>query len=355
MKKVWVLGSGQLGAMLKHAGMPLAIDVRPIGLHDADDFTLAPEDVVTAEQELWPDTPATAKLAVHERFVNKDVFSIIADRKTQKSHIDGLDIATAPWHSVESGTTTASLHDSLGERVLLKRRTGGYDGKGQHWLKQAESTEIPADWYGEAIAEKAINFDKEVSLVGARNAQGECFFYPLALNLHVNGVLNASVAGLKRLEHLQAQAEEMLGKILQSFDYVGVMAMECFREGDTLMVNELAPRVHNSGHWTQAGATISQFEAHLRTIADLPMITPQLKGLSVMINLLGTPYDNRWLSVQGAELYWYNKGVRPGRKLGHINFCQSDVELMAAQLDQLSAYLPEHYDEVIEWSKQNLA
>lgn len=349
MKKVWVLGSGQLGAMLKHAGMPLALDVRPIGLNDEDNFTLAPEDIVTAEQELWPDTPATAKLAAHKQFVNKDVFSIIADRKTQKTHIDNLGIATAPWISVEAGTSEAQLHNNLGERVLLKRRTGGYDGKGQHWLKQSDGTAIPQEWFGEAIAEQAINFDEEVSLVGARNAKGECFFYPLALNLHVNGVLTASVAGLKRLEMLQAQAEEMLSKILNSFDYVGVMAMECFRKGDTLMVNELAPRVHNSGHWTQAGANISQFEAHLRAIVDLPMTTPRVKGLSVMINLLGTPYDNNWLSVDGAELYWYNKGVRPARKLGHINFCQNDIAVLREQLGSLAEYLPENYNSVISW------
>ena len=159
--------------------------------------------------------------------------------------------------------------------MLLKRRTGGYDGRGQHWLKQSQTTEIPADWRNEAIAEQAINFDEEVSLVGCRTADGQCHFYPLALNLHQDGILMASISPLARLDHLQQQAQAILAKIMAALEYVGVMAMECFRVGDRLLVNELAPRVHNSGHWTQAGCHISQFELHLRALARLPV--PQLK------------------------------------------------------------------------------
>src|SRR5690606_19681138 len=202
--------------------------------------------------------------------------------------------------------------------------TGGYAGKGQYWLRAAEGNEIPADWHEQAIAEQAINFNEEVSLVGARNAAGECVFYPLTLNLHVNGILLGSVAPLKRLESLQHLAETMLETLLHHLNYVGVMAMECFRVDDRLMINELAPRVHNSGHWTQAGASINHLECHLRAIAGLTLGTPGLKGQSLMVNLVGTEHNDQWLAVPGAEVVWYGKSVLPGRKVGHINISHTD-------------------------------
>src|SRR5690606_11376228 len=125
-----------------------------------------------------------------------------------------LGLATAPWAHVDKSTTAADLHSKFGERVLLKRRTGGCDGKGQYWLKKSQGDEIPADWHELAIAEQAINFNEEVSLVGARNAAGQCVFYPLTLNLHVDGILLASVAPLQRVAHLQALAETMLATLL---------------------------------------------------------------------------------------------------------------------------------------------
>lgn len=344
---IWVLGAGQLGAMLQTAGRPLNVDVRPVDIESTSAPALQPNDVVTAEREQWPTTVATETLAAHTNFVNRDVFGLLADRKTQKSLIDDLHLATAPWQAVETDTTEATLHAKLGEHVLLKRRTGGYDGRGQHWLREPQHT-IPNDWYGEAIAEQAIAFDEEVSLIGARDALGNCVFYPLTLNLHVNGILLGSVAPLKRLSHLQAQAEAMLSALLNRLNYVGVMAMECFRTGDQLMINELAPRVHNSGHWTQAGASINQFELHLRGVSGLPLGTPTIKGTNVMVNLVGTQQQTAWLAIPGAEQVWYGKEVRPGRKVGHIN-CSGDASHLKNTLDSLQPHLPDHYADVITW------
>ncbi len=197
-QRIWVLGAGQLGAMLKHAGMPLDLDVCPVDINEATAPALAANDLVTAEREQWPETLVTNALAQHTRFINKNVFGRLADRKTQKELIDTLGIATAPWRNVAGDITANELRDQLGERVLLKRRTGGYDGKGQHWLR-TDDDQVPEDWQGEAIAEQAIDFDEEVSLVGVRNAAGDCVFYPLTLNLHLNGILYASVAPLARL------------------------------------------------------------------------------------------------------------------------------------------------------------
>lgn len=354
-QRIWVLGAGQLGAMLKHAGMPLDLEVYPIDINEASAPALVPADLVTAEREQWPDTLVTHALAQHPRFINKTVFGRLADRKTQKELIDSLGIATAPWRNVIGDITANELRDQLGERVLLKRRTGGYDGRGQHWLR-TDDDQIPDDWQGEAIAEQAISFDEEVSLVGVRNAAGDCVFYPLTLNLHLNGILYASVAPLARLQPLQAQAETMLGKILNELDYVGVMAMETFRVGDQLLINELAPRVHNSGHWTQAGASISQFEYHLRAVANMAIPEPQVIGLNVMINLIGTHYNPAWRNLSCARTYWYGKEVRAGRKLGHINIVGENATQVRETLVLLGDLLPEqHYAQALAWSLDAVA
>jgi len=354
-QRIWVLGAGQLGAMLKHAGMPLALDVCPIDINEAQAPDLRAEDIVTAEREQWPETLVTQALALHPRFINQNVFGLLADRKTQKELIDSLGLATAPWRNVSNDISANELRDQLGERVLLKRRTGGYDGRGQHWLR-TDDDQVPADWQGEAIAEQAINFDEEVSLVGVRNAQGECVFYPLTLNLHLNGILYASIAPLTRLAQLQAEAEAMLSKLLNALDYVGVMAMETFRLGDQLLINELAPRVHNSGHWTQAGASISQFEYHLRAVAGMATPKPQILGQNVMINLIGTDYNPNWLNLSAARTYWYGKEVRPGRKVGHINLVSQNVAELQQTLQDLTPFLPDaFYNEAIAWSLNALA
>lgn len=350
MNKVWVLGHGQLGAMLQHAAMPLGVSVTPVALDAAQVPDFKPEDYITAEIEKWPLTPVTERLADHPNFVNRDVFGRLADRYTQKQLIDELGLMTAPWYLVDEALSADAVYQSLGERALMKMRTGGYDGRGQFWLKQAEGTQIPDDWRNQAIVEQAINFDEECAIVGVRDRAGHTYFYPLTLTLQLDGVLTAAVAPLPRLQPLQAKAEAMLGRLMTALDYVGVMAMECFRVGDELIINELAPRVHNTAHWTQSGTHISQFESHVRAVAGLPVVQPQVKDLSVMINLLGTAYDERWWAVPGAEPYWYGKSLREGRKMGHINFTRCQGCDLIASLNTLKTLLPARYEPVIDWA-----
>ena len=355
MTRIWVLGAGQLGAMLQHAGQPLALDVRPVDIDDQHLPELTATDRVTAEREQWPDTQVTRLLSLHPNFINASSFTTLADRLTQKQLLDHLQLATAPWLPFEGDTDLTQLHQTLGERVLLKRRCGGYDGRGQHWLSanNTDADHLQA-WRGHAIVEQRIDFTEEVSLIGARSADGQEIYYPLTLNLHVDGILMASIAPLARLTPLQQTAQQMLSRLMQHLGYVGVMAMECFRVGKQLLINELAPRVHNSGHWTQAGAGLNQFEAHLRAVAGLPLCTPHSKCLTVMINLIGVAHDTRWLGVPGAELYWYNKSVRPGRKVGHINVTEGDVSQLNQRLSQLQMHLPNQYAQVISWTQQAL-
>lgn len=354
MSALWVLGAGQLGAMLKQAGTPLGIDVRPVDIESTEVLALGEDDIITAEREEWPKTVATKQLATHSNFVNLETFPQLADRLTQKQWLDKLELTTAPWFPVENDSTAQYAYDTLGERVLMKRRRGGYDGKGQYWLKASENTQIPSDWKGAAIAEQAINFDEEMSLVGVRDKNGQCYFYPLTLNLHINGILYASIAPLERLAPLQKKAEAMLSKLMNALDYVGVMAMECFRVDDELLINELAPRVHNSGHWTQAGAATCQFENHVRAVSGLPLAPTTVKNQSMMVNLIGVDVDYDWLNIEGLELYWYKKTVRPGRKVGHLNICSGDLEKLQSMLTSLHTKLPEPYPQALKWLSKNL-
>ncbi len=177
----------------------------------------------------------------------------------------------------------------------------------------------------------------------------------MALNLHQDGILAITLAPLARLLPLQNQAEAMLAKIMDELEYVGVMAMECFRVGDDLLINELAPRVHNSGHWTQAGASISQFEYHVRAIADLPLGPPVIKHESVMVNLIGIDYNHEWLAIPGAEVFWYGKQVRPARKVGHINFAMTDRAQLLASLQCLKPMMGNWYAPALDWALQELS
>ncbi|MEQ9888353.1 5-(carboxyamino)imidazole ribonucleotide synthase [Pectobacterium zantedeschiae] len=354
MKPVCVLGNGQLGRMLRQAGEPLGIAVYPVGLDAEPESVPFHNSVITAEIERWPETALTRELAEHTAFANRDIFPRLADRLTQKQLLDSLNLATAPWQLLASADEWPHVFSSLGELAIVKRRVGGYDGRGQWRLRDGEQQTLPTDCYGECIVEQGINFSGEVSLVGARNTHGKCVFYPLTHNLHQDGILRTSVAFPQPDPQLQKQAEHMLSAIMNALGYVGVMAMECFIVGDHLLINELAPRVHNSGHWTQNGASISQFELHLRAILDLPLPVPVVETPSVMVNLIGTDVNIDWLALPLVHLHWYEKEVRPGRKVGHLNLPSSDTAQLQHTLQSLAPLLPEEYHSGLAWAEEKL-
>ncbi|HFF8940972.1 5-(carboxyamino)imidazole ribonucleotide synthase [Serratia marcescens] len=355
MKPVCVLGNGQLGRMLRQAGEPLGIAVYPVGIDAEPEVVPYQNSVITAEIERWPETALTRELATHSAFVNRDIFPRLADRLTQKQLLDQLGLATAPWQLLASAAEWPQVFAALGELAIVKRRVGGYDGRGQWRLRPGQEAELPADAYGECIVEQGINFSGEVSLVGARGHDGRSVFYPLTHNLHEDGILRASVALPQPNPALQQQAEQMLAAILNELNYVGVMAMECFIVGDRLLINELAPRVHNSGHWTQNGASISQFELHLRAILGLPLPQPVVSTPSVMVNLIGTAVNEQWLSLPLVHLHWYEKEVRPGRKVGHLNLNDPSAADLRQALQALAPLLPGEYQSGLAWAQQKLA
>ncbi|HGM5088856.1 TPA: 5-(carboxyamino)imidazole ribonucleotide synthase [Serratia marcescens] len=354
MKPVCVLGNGQLGRMLRQAGEPLGIAVYPVGIDAEPEAVPYQNSVITAEIERWPETALTRELATHSAFVNRDIVPRLADRLTQKQLLDQLGLATAPWQLLASAAEWPQVFASLGELAIVKRRVGGYDGRGQWRLRPGQEAELPADAYGECIVEQGINFSGEVSLVGARGHDGRSVFYPLTHNLHEDGILRTSVALPQPNPALQQQAEQMLAAILNELNYVGVMAMECFIVGDRLLINELAPRVHNSGHWTQNGASISQFELHLRAILGLPLPQPVVSTPSVMVNLIGTAVNEQWLSLPLVHLHWYEKEVRPGRKVGHLNLNDPSAAVLRQALQALAPLLPGEYQSGLAWAQQKL-
>lgn len=354
MKPVCVLGNGQLGRMLRQAGEPLGIAVYPVGL-DAEPSALPiAQSVITAEIERWPETALTRELANHPAFVNRDIFPRLADRLTQKQLLDQLNLATAPWQLLADKSEWTAVFSTLGELAIVKRRTGGYDGRGQWRLRADETAMLPDECYGECIVEQGINFSGEVSLVGARGHDGRTVFYPLTHNLHQDGILRTSVAFPQADAAQQQQAEAMLSAIMHELKYVGVMAMECFVTPQGLLINELAPRVHNSGHWTQNGASISQFELHLRAVLGLPLPQPVVFAPSVMVNLIGTDLNTDWLQQPLVHLHWYDKEVRAGRKVGHLNLTDSDPARLTAALNALVPLLPDAYASGIAWAVAKL-
>ncbi|MGL5007858.1 MAG: 5-(carboxyamino)imidazole ribonucleotide synthase [Plesiomonas sp.] len=355
MNQIWVLGNGQLGDMLQQAGAAMNVVVTPFGFDDHP--PLLPDNaIISAEIEQWPNTALTRQFSQHVGFINHDTFPLLADRFTQKQRIDQLKLATSPWCALNCATQWPDIIAQLGEKLIVKRRKGGYDGRGQWRVMQADDQcNIPDDMYGECIVEQMIPFDSEVSLVGARGRDGTQVFYPLTHNLHENGILRASVALSTPNVALQHQAEQMLGSLMESLEYVGVMAMECFVVGNQLLINELAPRVHNSGHWTQAGASISQFELHLRALLGWPLHTPVVPSPAVMVNIIGTPLNEEWLSVPLARLHWYGKSVREGRKLGHINMTHPNAFALNTALSHLFVLLPVEYRSGIHWAQKILS
>ncbi|MEW5291148.1 5-(carboxyamino)imidazole ribonucleotide synthase [Erwinia papayae] len=354
MKPVCVLGNGQLGRMLRQAGEPLGITVHPVGLDAEPEALPIQQSVITAEIERWPETALTRELADHNAFVNRDIFPRLADRLTQKQLLDQLGLPTAPWQLLADSSEWSQVFATLGELAIVKRRTGGYDGRGQWRLRKDDTSSLPAECYGECIVEQGINFSAEVSLVGARGHNGDTVFYPLTHNLHQEGILRTSVAFPHPDKTQQRQAETMLSAIMNELNYVGVMAMECFVVPEGLLINELAPRVHNSGHWTQNGASISQFELHLRAILNLPLPQPMVSTPSVMVNLIGTAVNRDWLSLPLVHLHWYEKEVRPGRKVGHLNLSDVSADALQDTLHALLPQLPEEYASGIGWAVEKL-
>lgn len=313
-----VIGAGQLGAMMGEVAWRLGIELWRY-CPDTHRYFFGTEmdargdtgpvefDWVTAERELLPQTP------FHGVLLNLSTYQLVSDRLPQKKLYDELGLPTAPWGELNTGESADPLLRDIGSKLVVKARQGGYDGKGQ-WRVSEPGFVSETD----CIAEAMIPFSREVSIVGVRGADGRKLFYPVVENVHQDGILVETLAPAPEAGKWQAEAEHILGTLMDHLQYVGVMAVELFDCGDKLLINEMAPRVHNSGHWSQDGANVCQFELHLRAVAGLPLPEKLSWVPTRMDNLIGVALDYQWLAGNG-KVHWYNKEPRPGRKVGHIN------------------------------------
>ncbi|MGY6565037.1 MAG: 5-(carboxyamino)imidazole ribonucleotide synthase [Halomonadaceae bacterium] len=338
---IGVLGAGQLGRMLALAGYPLAnrftfLDTTghpSAGIGDVmiytdqhhllDDF-LAKVDLVTYEFEHLPVALVQAIEEVKPVYPTSEAIRICQNRAEEKALFDRLAIPTPAYRIVESAEALEAAARELGTPVVAKSVTEGYDGKGQAVLRDpAEAAEA---WrsinHPKLIVEAFVDFVREVSIIAVRGREGEMAFYPMAENLHVDGILRYSLAPMPDLdEAVQQTADGYIRALLDELDYVGVLTLELFQTRDgKLLANEMAPRVHNSGHWTMDGAVTSQFENHLRAIQGLPLGDTSARMPTCMVNVIGQEGDPAAiLAISDAHLHRYDKSERPGRKLAHVN------------------------------------
>lgn len=279
-------------------------------------------DVVTFEFE---NVPAEALAAVRSPRPPAGALAASQDRLTEKQLFEKLGVATAPYRAVISLEELHAAVGELGAPAVLKTRRLGYDGKGQARISHPEDVAEAWRAIGEApaILEGLVEFERELSIVAVRGADGETAFYPLTENVHRDGILResrapAAVDGAGAASLAQT-ARRYAQSLLDDLDYVGVLALELFQHGARLLANEFAPRVHNSGHWTIDAAPTSQFENHIRAVAGLPLGATEPATECVMLNLIGgAPPVDELLAVPGAHLHLYGKEPRPGRKIGHV-------------------------------------
>jgi 5-(carboxyamino)imidazole ribonucleotide synthase len=375
---IGILGGGQLGYMLALAGYPLGLRFRfldpspeaPVGriaqrvTADFDDQAALEKfasglELVTYEFE---NVPVAATRFLSERvpvFPPPAALEVAQDRLQEKALFRKLGIATtefAPVHNLKSLDAAVA---AIGLPAVLKTSRLGYDGKGQWTIRTAADVEklkheitdtfVKGPSVNGAqssresapfILERFITFTRELSILGVRARNGDIVFYPLVQNRHHGGILRLSIAPAPSLAlGLQRQAEDIARRILTELDYAGVLAIEFFEDQGRLVANEMAPRVHNSGHWTIEGAVTSQFENHLRAVLDLPLGSTKVYGFAAMLNLIGeTPDRAEVLAIPGAHLHLYGKSPRPGRKLGHITLWTSSFEELSASLRALPPF-----------------
>ena len=350
--KIGVIGGGQLGRMLALAGTPLGmnfafLDPAPdacaaaLGEHLRADYgdqdrlrQLADEvDLVTFEFESVPAETVAFLSQFVPVFPSAEALRIARDRWFEKSMLKELGIPTPEFADVLSQDDLDAAVASIGLPAVLKTRTLGYDGKGQKVLRKAEEVTGAFAELGSVpcILEGFVPFSGEVSLIAVRGRDGQTAFYPLVHNTHEDGILRLSVASSHH--PLQALAEDYASRVLTKLDYVGVLAFEFFEIDGGLKANEIAPRVHNSGHWTIEGAECSQFENHLRAVTGLPLGSTAKLGESAMLNFIGAvPPVEKVIAVEDCHLHHYGKAFKAGRKVGHATLRCPDRATLDRQI-----------------------
>lgn len=343
---IGILGGGQLGRMLSLAAARLGFDtaildpdpngpaarvaahsiVGPYDDPEALSALAEVADVITFEFENVPAVVVEQLLALGAVVApNGHSLAVAQDRIEEKTFLNAAGLATVPFAKVDSEADLKVALKKLGGPLLLKTRRGGYDGKGQIWVNAASAAAAALAELGggPCIAEGAADFRREVAVIGARGRNGEIALYPLTESHHENGILRRASAPARATPRVLAEAERIAATLLSALDYVGVLGVELFERDDgKLLVNEFAPRVHNTGHWTLDGCEVDQFEQHIRAIAGWPLGPTAATHHVEMTNLLGDEAES-WSKIARepeSRVWLYGKGEpRPGRKMGHVN------------------------------------
>jgi 5-(carboxyamino)imidazole ribonucleotide synthase len=292
--------------------------------------------VVTYE---WEGVPADTAHALRREapvYPLPRALEVSQDRLVEKDALASLGIETAPYRAVDDRASLDAAIGDLGMPAVLKTRRGGYDGKGQAVLRSPADIDAAWEQLGGVplILEGFVDFSRELSIVAVRGRDGETKCWPAVENRHVGGILHLTRAPAPGLDAaLQRRAEACITPLLDSLEYVGVCCIELFETDGTLRANEIAPRVHNSGHWTIEGADTSQFENHVRAILGWPLGSTAPRGASAMVNCVATmPDRDAVLAIPGAHLHDYGKEPRPGRKLGHVTVTAADEATLEGRL-----------------------
>ncbi|WP_343598201.1 5-(carboxyamino)imidazole ribonucleotide synthase [Acinetobacter sp.] len=361
-KTIGIFGGGQLGRMMAQAALPLNLDCTffeastdcpsavlgqvfssqdPQGLEQfiasADVFSLEFENTPLADVDLLMQSKA-----IHPP---RQALAIAQNRLSEKTLFNALAIPVAPFRAVDSLETLKQAVTELGLPIVLKTATGGYDGKGQFVLREAEQIDQAWQELGPAkslIAESFVKFSREVSIIAVRGQNGDVKTWPLAENHHHHGILSHSIIPAPNSAEFLPVAQDYITRLLNHLNYIGVLTLELFVTEQGLYANEMAPRVHNSGHWSIEGAVCSQFENHVRAVAGLPLGSTEVVRPSVMVNIIGQhPKTEDVLALNGAHLHLYNKTERAGRKLGHITLMPVNSDELSNLCRQLAKILPE--------------
>jgi len=358
--KIGILGGGQLARMLALGGHPLGakfviLDPAPdacaaaaagqvVGDYDdtgkLDEFS-AQVDVVTYEFENVP-AEGVKYLAAGKTPVYPSPQALAAsrDRLNEKTLFRELGIPTPDFAAVNSLDDLKKAVRETGLPAVLKTRTMGYDGKGQAVIKTEGDIDTAWTTVGKAecVLEGFVTFTREISVIAARGRSGETLFYPVGENTHSNGILHHNVIVNGFDDPMQKTAEDYSRRLLDYFGYVGILSLELFDANGMLMANEIAPRVHNTGHWTIEGAETSQFENHIRAVMGLPLGSTSPTGYSAMVNFIGSiPPPESVLTIKGAHYHSYDKKGKPGRKIGHATVRCDDKKEMLSGLEKLLA------------------
>jgi 5-(carboxyamino)imidazole ribonucleotide synthase len=344
---IGILGGGQLGRMLAMAAARLGLKCQVFSPDpDSPAFDVVQNatcaefadvealelfandvDVITYEFENVPSATALVLAARRPVLPSRHILETTQDRLIEKDFVTRLGIGTADYADVSSAETLHAAIARIGLPAVIKTRRFGYDGKGQAMIREGDDIDQVWEDLGtkSAILEAFVPFEREISVIAARSSDGQVECFDVTENEHRDHILKISRAPAAIPPQLTLQARSIAEQIAHALNYVGVLAVEMFvvagKDGPTVLVNEIAPRVHNSGHWTLDGASISQFEQHIRAIAGWPLGKPIRHGAVTMTNLIGDDilsYEE-WLTVPGATVHLYGKGPpRPGRKMGHV-------------------------------------